>query len=204
MGITYRLPTNAEWNATALEIYNRNDNWTGGAKLSGKLYTGYYSWGEPLAILNTANPYDSTGNTSGVQRRTFVLASGQVIWDFSGNVWEWVSDTIYGNSCSPDLSSFYGRVYGNNWDVKPGSKAMLDFTGMTSVPASNVYLGNLFGGSSGKVIRGGAACITTPGVTGIFAANIGDITANEVQAPSSWGISINNVGFRCVATPGQY
>ncbi|WP_413580839.1 SUMF1/EgtB/PvdO family nonheme iron enzyme [Bdellovibrio sp. HCB288] len=205
LGVNYRLPTNAEWNAAALEIYNRAENWSGGAKLSGQLFTGYYSWGEPLAIANTSNPYDSTGTASGSQRRTFVLASGNTVWDFSGNVWEWVSDTIYGNSYSPDLSSSYGRSYHNNtWDVKPGSKALLDFTGMASVPANDVYLGNLFGGSSGKVIRGGASCITTPGVTGIFAANIGDITANETQAPASWGVSIGNVGFRCVATPGVY
>ncbi|MEK2690442.1 SUMF1/EgtB/PvdO family nonheme iron enzyme [Bdellovibrio sp. GT3] len=205
LGVNYRLPTNAEWNAAALEIYNRAENWSGGAKLSGKLFTGYYSWGEPLAIANTSNSYDSTGATSGSQRRTFVLASGNTIWDFSGNVWEWVSDTIYGNSYSPDLSSSYGRSYHNNtWDVKPGSKALLDFTGMSSVPANDVYLGNLFGGSSGKVIRGGASCITSPGVTGIFAANIGDITANETQAPASWGVSIGNVGFRCVATPAAY
>ncbi|MNL52510.1 hypothetical protein D3C87_1756940 [compost metagenome] len=58
-------------------------------------------------------------------------------------------------------------------------------------------MGNLFGGSSGKVIRGGAVCIHSPGVTGIFTANIGDITANEIQAPSSWSLNMNNVGFRC-------
>lgn len=206
LGITYRIPTNAEWNATALEIYNRGENWSGGAKFSGQLFTGYYSgWSEPVAVTNTANPYDSTGKSSGEQRRTFFLASGNVIWDFGGNAWEWVSDTIYGNSYSPDLSSPYGRHYHNNsWDVKPNSKALLDFTGMTSVPTNEVLLGNLFGGSSGKVIRGGANCVNSKGTVGIFTANIGDITANEMQAPASWGISIMNVGFRCVATPGQY
>ncbi len=205
LGITYRLPTNAEWNATALEIYNRGDNWSSGKKLSGHLYTGYYSgWSEPIAVSNTADPYDGMKG-KGEERRTFVLASGAVIWDFGGNAWEWVSDTIYGNSYSPDLSSPYGRNYHNNtWDVKPGSKAMLDFTGMADVPKNDVYLGNLFGGSSGKVIRGGANCVNNKGTVGIFTANIGDITANELQAPASWGISVQNVGFRCVATPGEY
>lgn len=200
LGAGYRLPTNKEWNATALEIYNQNSNWTGGKKLSGTLYTGYYSgWSEPVAITNVSNPYDSTGKTSGSERRTFTLASGNVIWDFGGNAWEWVSDTIYGSSYTPDLSSNYGRTYhNNNWDVKPGSKQLYDFTGMSSVPNNDVYLGNLFGGSSGKVIRGGAICITSPGTTGIFTANIGDITANEVQAPASWNLNMNNVGFRCV------
>lgn len=202
LGSNYRLPTNAEWNAAALEIYNQNSNWTGGTKLSGKLFTGFYSWSEPLAISNTNNPYDSTGRTSGTERRTFVLASGNIIWDFGGNVWEWVSDTIYGSSYTPDMSSHYGRSYNNNtWDVRAGSPQMFDFTGMTSVPSNDVYMGNLFGGSTGKVLRGGAALITSPGVTGIFAGNMGDISGTETKAPASWGIYLDNVGFRCVKNP---
>ena len=203
LGADYRLPTNAEWNATALEIYNNGYNWTGGAKLVGTLYTGYYSgWSEPIAVSNTNDPYNGTGKTSGIERRTFMLASGNIIWDFGGNAWEWVSDSIYGSSYNPDLSSFYGRNYhNNNWDVSSGSQALKDFTGMASVPKQNVYLGNLFGGSSGKVIRGGALCVNSKGTVGIFTANIGDITANELSAPSSWGINIQNVGFRCVTKP---
>ncbi len=205
LGTGYRLPTNAEWNATALEIFNQDSNWTGGKKLSGTLYTGYYSgWSEPVAISNINNPYDSTGKASGHERRTFTLASGNVIWDFGGNAWEWVSDTIYGSSYSPDLSSPYGRTYHNNkWDVKPGSKQLFDFTGMTAVPNKEANMGNLFGGSGGKVIRGGAICMHSEGATGIFTANIGDITANEVQAPASWSLNMNNVGFRCVKDVSQ-
>lgn len=201
--VGFRLPTNAEWNAAALEMYNQDANWVSGKKGTDTLVTGFYSgWTEPIAITNLNNPYDGTGKSSGNERRTFVLASGAVIWDFAGNAWEWVSDTIYGSSYNPDLSSFYGRTYhNNNWDVKPGSKALKDFTGMTSVPKKDIYLGNLFGGSSGKVIRGGAVCIHSAGSTGIFTANIGDITANEMQAPSSWNLNMNNVGFRCVTEP---
>jgi sulfatase modifying factor 1 len=199
----YRLPTNAEWNAAALEIYENAANWTGGKKSSGTLYTGYFStWSEPIAISNTKNPYDGTGKTSGIERRTFVLASGKCIWDFGGNAWEWVSDTIYGSSYKPDLSSHYGRNYHNNqWDVSAGSQALYDFTGMASVPKENVYLGQLFGGSTGKVLRGGASSVNAKGSVGIFTANIGDITANELTAPSSWGINLSNVGFRCVTKP---
>ncbi|WP_155723888.1 SUMF1/EgtB/PvdO family nonheme iron enzyme [Bdellovibrio bacteriovorus] len=203
LGSQYRLPTNAEWNAAALEIYNNAANWSGNAHKTGRLYTGFYSgWTEPIEISDITNPYSGTGKNSGSERRTFVLASGSVIWDFAGNAWEWVSDTIYGNSYTPDLSSPYGRSYhNNNWDVKPGSKQLFDFTGMTSVPKQDVYLGNLFGGSNGKVIRGGAVCIHSPGATGIFTANIGDITADDLQAPASWNLRMNNVGFRCVTTP---
>jgi hypothetical protein len=51
LGTGYRLPTNIEWNAVALEIYNQNSNWTGGTKLNGTLITGYYSgWTEPVDI----------------------------------------------------------------------------------------------------------------------------------------------------------
>ncbi|WP_374034341.1 SUMF1/EgtB/PvdO family nonheme iron enzyme [Bdellovibrio bacteriovorus] len=202
LGAGYRLPTNSEWNATALEIYNNQENWIDKNKKD-TLYTGYYSgWSEPVEIKDVTNPYDSTGKTSGSERRTFTLASGKVIWDFGGNAWEWVSDTIYGNSYNPDLSSFYGRQYhNNNWDVKPGSKALFDFTGLADAGKKDTSMGNLFGGSSGKVIRGGAVCIHSKGVTGIFAANLGDITADELQAPASWNLKMNNIGFRCVTKP---
>ncbi|KYG66336.1 hypothetical protein AZI86_04585 [Bdellovibrio bacteriovorus] len=200
LGAGYRLPTNAEWNAIALEIYNQNSNWTSGTKLQGTLMTGFYSgWTEPIAITNVNEPYNGTGKTSGSERRTFTLASGNVIWDFGGNAWEWVSDSFYGNTYTPDLSGNYVRAYhNNNWDMPANSKQLKDFTGMSSVPSNDVYLGQFFGGSTGKVIRGGAVCIHSPGVTGIFAANIGDITANEAQAPASWNLKMNNIGFRCV------
>lgn len=198
LGAGYRLPSNSEWNAAALEIYHKEDNWLDKGKNT--LYTGFYSgWTEPIEIKNTNDPYDGTGKKAGNERRTFVLASGAVIWDFGGNAWEWVSDTIYGSSYTPDLSSPYGRRYhNNNWDAKPGSKALFDFTGLSDAGKKDTYMGNLFGGSSGKVIRGGAVCIHSPGTTGIFAANIGDITADELQAPASWNLRMNNIGFRCV------
>ncbi|MNL10573.1 hypothetical protein D3C87_1313760 [compost metagenome] len=85
--------------------------------------------------------------------------------------------------------------------MSAGSKALSDFTGMASVPKDNQYMGQLFGGSSGKVLRGGAISVNAKGSVGIFTANIGDITANELTAPSSWGIGLSNVGFRCVTKP---
>lgn len=202
LGADYRLPTNAEWTAAALEIYSNEENWVD-RKKNDTLYTGFYSgWTEPIEIKDVTNPYDGTGKKKGEERRTFVLNNGAVIWDFGGNAWEWVSDTIYGNSYTPDLSSHYGRTYhNNNWDVKPGSKQLFDFTGMTDAGKKDTYMGSLFGGSTGKVIRGGAVCIHSKGVTGIFAANIGDITADDLQAPASWSLKMNNIGFRCVTKP---
>nr|BFD61148.1 hypothetical protein CKG001_32550 [Bdellovibrio sp. CKG001] len=202
LGADYRLPTNAEWNAAALEIYDNAENWVDHKK-NNTLYTGFYSgWTEPVEVKDVTNPYDGTGKKKGEERRTFVLNSGAIIWDFGGNAWEWVSDTIYGSSYTPDLSSHYGRRYhNNNWDVKPGSQQLFDFTGMTDAGKKDTYMGNLFGGSTGKVIRGGAVCIHSKGVTGIFAANIGDITADDLQAPASWNLKMNNIGFRCVTRP---
>ncbi len=204
LGVGYRLPTNAEWNAVALEVYNNEDNWTKGrVSKGGTLYTGFYSgWTEPIAVTDEKNPYNGTGKSDGIERRTFYLANGKVIWDFGGNAWEWVSDSIYGSSYKPDLSGSYVRAYHNNkWDFPAGSQQLFDFTGMSSVENRDVYLGQMFGGQSGRVLRGGAVCIHSVGVTGIFAANIGDITANEMQAPASWNLKMNNVGFRCVTQP---
>lgn len=200
--VGYRLPTNSEWNAVALEIFNNATNWDTKKET---LITGYYSgWEEPIEVSDESDPYSGVGHQKGSEKRVFTLASGKIIWDFGGNAWEWVSDTIYGNSYTPDLSAPYARTYHNNsWDMAPGSKQLFDFTGMTSVDKKDTYMGQFFGGSTGKVIRGGAVCMHGKGFTGIFAANIGDITANEMQAPASWSLNMNNVGFRCVVPAKQ-
>lgn len=203
LGASSRLPTNAEWNAVALEIYNQDENWTKGRFQKGELYEGaHLALSEPLPVNNLNNPYDGTGSSSGSERRTLTLTQKGVLWDFAGNAWEWVSDTIYGSSYKPDLSGLGVLPYHNNkWEFPAGSRQLWDFTGLSSVPHRDMSLGQFFGGSSGKVLRGGAVGLRASGVSGIFAANIGDISANEMQAPASWKLNLNNVGFRCITLP---
>ncbi len=79
------LITNAEWMAIARDIESVKSNWTGGAVGSGILNRGN---------SDSSAAMDGTDLLSGVNKRTHTLSNGQVIWDFAGNVWEWVDDTI--------------------------------------------------------------------------------------------------------------
>jgi hypothetical protein len=85
----YHLITNWEWMAIARDIEQVPENWTGGAVGSGMVKRGNvgitddgsYEWCNPeTGILN--------------DKAKLKLSNGQEIYHFSGNVWEWVDDTI--------------------------------------------------------------------------------------------------------------
>ncbi|HRK09270.1 MAG TPA: hypothetical protein PLZ57_15990 [Pseudobdellovibrionaceae bacterium] len=99
LGPGFALISNVEWMTIARDLEMQPENWS-----SGKVGVGVFVRGHtddsprhPLNIENLNDPYDQTGNSAvdkpgegWEQRRTFVLSSGEVIWDFSGNYWHWV------------------------------------------------------------------------------------------------------------------
>ena len=66
--------------AIARDIESVSSNWSGTVLNRGN--------SNSSAAMNGTNPL------SGINKRTHTLSNGQVIWDFAGNVWEWVDDTI--------------------------------------------------------------------------------------------------------------
>lgn len=95
------LITNNEWQTIAWNVQNNGQNWSGGAVGTGYVYSGHSDNNPANAIVSSSdddNGYFNTGNVSGDQKRTYVLSNGQTVWDLSGNVWEWVSDTIVGTN----------------------------------------------------------------------------------------------------------
>lgn len=94
----YHLITNDEWQTVAHSIENESSNWT-----DGKLNRGH-SDSSPSATLAADvdgvpddDPYVGTGNNSGQaygsggeQKRAHTLSNGEIIWDLSGNSYEWV------------------------------------------------------------------------------------------------------------------
>ncbi len=111
------LINNREWMTIARNIEAQGVNWTGGIVGSGALWSGHTD-NSPALLLSASTDdndgYFGTGNTSpSEQRRTHTLSNGEVIWDLSGNSWEWTSDTILGQD-KPNNSS---GTFWQQWTV---------------------------------------------------------------------------------------
>jgi hypothetical protein len=100
IGTGYHLATAAEWQTAALNSSTVGVNWTGGSPGAGALVRGH-SDGSPGVVCDSVQEYVSTSVASGncpsaeptpttSQRRTHYLTNGEVLWDMSGNLNEWV------------------------------------------------------------------------------------------------------------------
>lgn len=118
LGPGYHLITEAEWMTIATDALWQNSNWTSGTVGTGSLYTGHKN-NTPANALEASTDdgdgYFGTGNTApSTQRRTLNLSNGEVIWDISGNVWEWTDATIFGQDqptvagSDDSASSYFG------------------------------------------------------------------------------------------------
>ena len=134
---------NAEWITVASNIANVGTNWSNGTVGSGALNHGHTD-GNPddaLAVTDDNDPCNGTGQTCSSstwnnQRRTHVLSNSNDIWDFSGNLWEWVDYFNDDNKPTPAAGVWneYTAVSGSNSMAKTQlipSKA-LTWTGATN------------------------------------------------------------------------
>ncbi len=97
------LITEPEWMAIARNVEDVGWNWNGGVAGTNQMSDGHSdnSPASALAADVTGDPDDDpcvgTGQTCDTstwnsQRRTYKLSNNQYIWDFGGNVWEWVDE----------------------------------------------------------------------------------------------------------------
>jgi hypothetical protein len=129
IGANYDLISNPEWMTIAYEIEKTAQNWSNSIVGSGMLNRGH-SDGNPLSALTIANindPYDGTGNNSSQavnagweQKRTHTLSNGETIWDFSGNVFEWIDWTLGGALATGPASCTIDYLYTELFDVSCG------------------------------------------------------------------------------------
>ena len=189
LGTHFDLISNAEWQATALNIANQGVNWSSGIAYIGELNRGYsnnYSSGSSAASPDDNQACFGTGQVCSSsqwsdQRRTHVLSSGGVIWDLSGNVWQWVSDNYSqgpsANQYIIDLTGVLRTQFGNNQICQtPGAGACGFGYGQFGSPGGAIARGDTYAGGSGA---------------GVFAVDLRD--------SPSYQNSI--IGYRCVYHP---
>ena len=188
LGDGYRLITNAEWMTIGSNLANVSSNWEGGIVGINDLTRGH-SDNDPSmmceAFTDDAFAYvqgscapSSTGAFN--QRRTHTLSNGSVIWDLSGNAWEWTS--YYNNDDKP---------IGENWDfvrTVTGSATMplTDLIPQAAIDNNWLISGSYFLGDDGGALARGNRWGDNL-ASGVFAASL-------MGAPTSEN---NSFGFRC-------
>jgi hypothetical protein len=109
----WHLITNAEWMTIARNVEKISANWcnpdgTGCGAVPGTpgkiLANGHNnalpdkaliaSNDDSQACFDTATDGSNTCGGPNSQKRTLTLSNGEVIWDFAGNVWQWVDGTV--------------------------------------------------------------------------------------------------------------
>lgn len=197
LGAAYDLISNPEWMTIARDIEGVDSNWSSGSSGLGQLARGHTdsSSASPLGVSNPADPYSDTGNNSGQipgsgseQKRTLKLSTGEEIWDFSGNVAEWVDWRMTGTfntgpmNCTKVWQEFPSVICNNfdkNLDLLPKNK-MLD---------SRNSVGQFYGGFGGVASRGG----------NWYDGQFGG--AFSLKLTSTPTITNIETGFRCVYRP---
>lgn len=190
LGAGYHLLRMEEAQTISRNIENIGWNWTGGSVESGGLWRGH-SDNAPAAALAADitgdpddDPYVGTGNTSpSIEKRVHQLSTTKYIWDWSGNVWEWVDMTCTGGT-GAGLWQTTGWLEWSDASLSDYEKGKAGPAGAyTSVQNAGQYYGCTVNGNA--VLRGGR---WADGASdGVFAFH-----ANA--APSA---SHTSIGFRC-------
>jgi hypothetical protein len=195
-GTGYRLISNTQWQTVARNAETVAVNWSSGSVGNGSMARGHSDNSPPNALANGADtdPYFGTGNTPGQnvgsgweQRRTQTLTNGEVVWDFGGNIWQYVSDNMTELLLNPTIPAGGWEFSDTNYFPLGGiNRLIFASTGQYS-SANNVGIG---GGGSGGIVQRGAAWADF--------ANSGIFTSDLIRNSSS---AFTFMGFRCAYLP---
>ena len=197
---TFRLITNREWMTIARNIENNPNNWN-----SSEVGVGWI----PRGNSNTSASMDGTDPLSGIHYRILELTNGQEIWDFAGNVLQWVdanengTAVPTGNACgSYGQFSFYGTVGSYTecnfiYNNPPYRKTSAPDVKFEIGPLGNYNqengIGRVYSSSSGSldraIRRGGTYEANT--FAGIY----------TILLTATTTTTYNYLGFRCTYTP---
>jgi hypothetical protein len=208
LGTGYALISNNEWMTIAHNIYETDSNWSNASVGDGFLNRGH-SEDDPVGTpcdgqienvqtdCSTLDPNAAT--TSWNKKRTHTLSNGEVIWDISGNVWDWVDWNItplekaYASSVEASPSATWREWSIVDTNINNGDEMETSTWQPPNVGANSIMgIGQYYAGdnSSGGAARRGAGW--SGGVNaGAFALLL------NVASTSTLG----STGFRCVFRP---
>jgi hypothetical protein len=194
----FALISNPEWMTIARNLELKDDNWSSGTAGTGKLYKGHTDSSPNSSIAASADDtqgYHLTGNSSSQalgsgleQKRTMVLSNDYIIWDFAGNLAEWV-DWDASNSSYDIGPNDTGNAF-REINVLTGSMTADDVQSSFGYDSSQ-NAGKWYGATSsqGSTYRGGFYFSLQS--AGIFSLS-SNLSANDTRAQN---------GFRCVYRP---
>lgn len=189
---SFAMISNSEWMTIARNIENQDENWSGGAVGSGCMFMGNNGYNATCSYSNSFAPDFGADRNSKARHK---LSNGSEIWDFAGNVWEFVDWS------SSDSVFTKGPTDGSpNWrelSVLSGSLTN-DLIGPQGLYDSSHGVGKWFGSMAdeswnrGYAFRGGDYddISNYPG-TGIYSIAL-NAKVND---------NATTVGFRCVYRP---
>ncbi len=179
----FALISNPEWMTIARDLESVTGNWSGSSVGSGCVFNGNHGTDDTCGY-NGADPEGGTGRNT---RAKLTLSSGEEIWDFSGNVWEWVD-------WNPNDSGFTTgpTTCNNTWtefSTKCTALSLRDYQ-PAGAYNSNHGMGQWYGSTGGAAARGGVynAGSSVSGLYGIILHN-------------NAAYSDGGFGFRCVWRP---
>jgi len=212
LGTGYHLIADPEWVTIARLAENDASNWANGVigstvSSGGGMYRGNVNLIDSVGCGSNPVLDSNTAGTSCVvssrNKRTLNI-SGNMLWDLSGNVWEWTDDTITYNSryyggantwmsyssddgttkiaTSPTFPSL--KLPSNGWNSNQGMGRYYD-----GFNAGGTWTGSAYTGTVAGFLRGGRWY--DGAVAGAFALNL-------FLTPSPFG---SDIGFRCSYAP---
>jgi hypothetical protein len=213
LGSRYDLISNAEWQTVAQNIELVAANWSGATVgsaggLSVGISNGDMSSAQPASSDDTQGCYNTYSLVQAVnqshcttnwdsQRRTSTLSNGNIIWDMSGNVFQWMKDsnnTNFGVSTyTSQITSASNPTIGTIGSLTGTSTFLFGPSGNYTALNSGAFGGLGYGSygappSPGAILRGGFwGSGGWPGV-GVFAVFL-------LNGPS---LVDSDNGFRCV------